>query len=546
MTSLFVTTEVNHRRTSRTLRRRLPLIVICALLLAAVGFGVGIVLPKSYTAVAEVILARPIAGPLLGATTSSNDAARAAATEFEVINSDTVLLPAQKAAGHDLSVTVSAITGTDVAQVAATATSAETAAKDANAYVKAYTDLRTGQLKAIYSGAVRSLAAQVSNVANAIKPLDAQVSAASSGGSSQLQLTLAVVGPARDALLKHKSELENRLDDLTLRNDVAGAAPQTAAAATPPPAPSTLKPALFAGLGLIGGLLLGVSLALGLERRRGRVYDEEDVRNAGVEVPLVASLPGGGSGSGILLGAAQTSPAAAAYRRAAAAMTMGLPPNAEYTLTVLPVDAASVTTTPACNLALALASLGRNVVLVDLDLDRPSLHRLFGIEGHIGLNTVLQGDMPVSEAVGQVRNCDLLLLPAGARVTGRSPNISKLPEVLDELRRNGHVLVLAAAATVASAIAITVLPLADTIALTASPGEVRTTQLSDAAEFLQGFGQSLSAILLVPPPQQHDRLKRGAKPPSPTPPSPTPPSPTPPPSAPPVPAPTSVEAVSDK
>lgn len=509
MSSLFATTEVNHRRTSRTLRRRLPVIIIAALLLAGVGAVVGTVLPKTYTASAKVIFARPIAGPLLGSTTSSNDAGRSAATELEVLNSDTVLLAAEKAVGHTVSATVSAVTGADVASVSATASTAAGAARDANAYVKAYTDLRSAQLNAIFKGAISTLQTQITNTDNAIKPLDAQVAAAATGTGTQLPTTLSVVGPARDALLKHKTDLLNRLDDLMLATGVADALPKVASAATPPGAPSTLKPALFAGLGLLGGLLLGVWLAMTLERRRSRVYDEEDVRNAGVEAPLVTSLPGGREGSKILLGAAQSSPVAAAYRRVAAALTMGLPPGANFTLTVLPVDAASSTTTPACNIALALAALGRNVVLVDLDLDHPTLHELFGIEGQIGLNNALQGDLPVIQAVGQVRNCELLLLPAGTPSPGRPPNISRLPAVLGELRNNGHVIVLAAASPVTSAIAISTLPLGDAIALTASPGEVRTSEFTEAAEFLRAFGRSLSAILLIPSQGRRRRERNG-------------------------------------
>lgn len=480
----------------RTLRRRMPAIICVALIFSAIGFGIGKIMPRSYTATAKVVLASPISVSLLGSSPSTVESARAAATELEILNSDPVVLATDKAVGHRISVSVSPVTNANVAVVSATANAGSRAVADADAYVKNYITLRTGQLSAIIKTATTSLQTEITATTAALKPLDDQVSAAS---STSLPAVLALIGPERDALLTHKSDLENRLADLTLRNVVADALPKVAAAATIPSASGPGKPPLFAVIGLVIGLLLGVGMAVVLERSLGRVHDEEDVRNAGVDAPMVVSLPASRKQSGILLGNAQSTPEAAAYRRVAAALTMGLAPGADHTLTVLPVHTQSSTAAQASNLALALASLGRSVALVDVDLDRPSLHELFGIEGRVGLNNVLQGELPLSEAVGQVRDCDLLLLPAGAPTAGRPPDVSRLPEILRELRPSANVIVLAAASTVTSAVAIAVLPFGDSIALTASRGVVHRSELAEAAEFLKAYGRSAAAVLLVPP-----------------------------------------------
>jgi capsular exopolysaccharide synthesis family protein len=56
----------------------------------------------------------------------------------------------------------------------------------------------------------------------------------------------------------------------------------------------------------------------------------------------------------------------------------------------------------AANLAAAVAQLGRKVVLVDGDLRRPQVHRLFGTGNEFGLSSVLTGDAPLQRCVQRV------------------------------------------------------------------------------------------------------------------------------------------------
>lgn len=55
-------------------------------------------------------------------------------------------------------------------------------------------------------------------------------------------------------------------------------------------------------------------------------------------------------------------------------------------------------TTISCNLAVAIASTGRKVLLIDADLRRPSVHRLFKIKAEHGLYELLKDEAPLTEA----------------------------------------------------------------------------------------------------------------------------------------------------
>lgn len=92
-------------------------------------------------------------------------------------------------------------------------------------------------------------------------------------------------------------------------------------------------------------------------------------------------------------------------------------------------------TTVACNLAIAVAEIGRKVLLIDGDLRRPRLHKVFGVGNSWGLSDVLWGGIqletaPISDLVRETEVSGLCLLPGrGNAVPSNlfySPRMSKL------------------------------------------------------------------------------------------------------------------------
>jgi MinD-like ATPase involved in chromosome partitioning or flagellar assembly len=100
------------------------------------------------------------------------------------------------------------------------------------------------------------------------------------------------------------------------------------------------------------------------------------------------------------------------------------------------------------NLAVTLATLGKRVAVIDLDLEGPGLHVIFGVgeeQVHATINDVLQNSRPVREAVIDLteklhlENGCLLFCPAGyrleeiLRMVDASFDIQRFRNVLDDL-----------------------------------------------------------------------------------------------------------------
>jgi capsular exopolysaccharide synthesis family protein len=97
-------------------------------------------------------------------------------------------------------------------------------------------------------------------------------------------------------------------------------------------------------------------------------------------------------------------------------------------------------TTVASNLALALAEIGRRVLLIDADLRRPRLHEIFEVPNAWGLTDVLEGRKAPAESDATVIETsypNLFLLPAGS-VPSNISAVLHSPVAMDFLKRMRH------------------------------------------------------------------------------------------------------------
>jgi capsular exopolysaccharide synthesis family protein len=70
-------------------------------------------------------------------------------------------------------------------------------------------------------------------------------------------------------------------------------------------------------------------------------------------------------------------------------------------------------TTVATNLAITMANSGKKVLLVDCNLNSPSLHKVFKVDNQVGLTTILNNEKYKGEVINKTSYYNLYLLTSG-------------------------------------------------------------------------------------------------------------------------------------
>ena len=162
-------------------------------------------------------------------------------------------------------------------------------------------------------------------------------------------------------------------------------------------------------LGLGFGLLIGLGLAFAAEALDRRVRTMEEVEEE-LGLPLLARLPSPPrrARQGIAMVDDPHGPYAEALRRLATNIVFSNPDRsaARMLMFTSALQQEGKSTTLA-NLGVALASVGNRVVLVDLDLRRPTLASLFRVHRLSGLTDVVVGRKSLDEALVRLELPDL-------------------------------------------------------------------------------------------------------------------------------------------
>lgn len=160
--------------------------------------------------------------------------------------------------------------------------------------------------------------------------------------------------------------------------------------ASVPERPIAPQQGLYILLGLTAGLGLGVGLAVLRHILDNRIAGEESISRV-TQAPVLGRLPAVRSGgrTSLIVGALSSSQLAEAIRQARTNIQFVAIPRGQRSFVITSALPGEGKTTSAINLALAHASAGRSVCLVDGDLRRPAIATLLGIEGAVGVTNVL-------------------------------------------------------------------------------------------------------------------------------------------------------------
>ncbi len=334
---------------------------------------------------------------------------------------------------------------------------AEMAALVANTFATEYTEIREGDAVAFFDSlrqiATEDVAALTVAIDQAyLERADLQEQradvAAAGGDTRQIDTAIADAGSSASSLSNQLRATENELREIEKQVRARRPAAEVLKAALTPSYPDGFSLRFLMVGGLFFGLIAGIITAFLLERLDTTAREDEDVALA-LGRTVLGSIPrlgvavrGAAANSLIMLstgGSARTHAAREAFRRLRSSVqflnsTAGV--NSILVTSSTPSEGKSMIS---ANLSIALAQNGSRVVLVNADMRRPTIERMFGIgTDRPGLSEYLNhtAELNAERAPG-IEN--LWIIPSGAATQnpGELLNSDRFEQLMKELDREG-------------------------------------------------------------------------------------------------------------
>jgi polysaccharide biosynthesis transport protein len=271
-------------------------------------------------------------------------------------------------------------------------------------------------------------------------------------GANVLAISCTMPHPAAAQRCAHavSQSYMNFRNDAGQPKSVANRDPWSVTLVTPaalPTKPSGLPVGVLLSLGAVIGLLLGIGTAYIKDRSDDRVRDRQDLEDCLGE-PVLAVVPRsrGAMQAATVYTSAPGSPAAESFRYLRTHIDPLVPADSAGGKVVLVSGAQrrEGRSSVACNLAVAMAHGGRNVLLVDADLRNPFLGDVFGVKNKAGLTEVLAGSASAADVTVSTGRPRLQLITAG-RDTGATAdvlNAGSLDRAIAQMRAEADVIVV--------------------------------------------------------------------------------------------------------
>ena len=270
-----------------------------------------------------------------------------------------------------------------------------------------------GQLQRTAASVRNAIRSDLTAAAGAERALTAQVNALKRATMSEQDRSVNYNLLAREADTNRSvyDALLQRYKELNAAAGVSTSNVSIIDEAEPPLGPSSPNLARNLILALLLGLVAAALLVFAAVQFDDAIRVPEDIE-AKLALPLLGVVPRSASEPEEALGDPK-SPLSEGYNALRAALlhstAEGIPP----VLLVTSAQPEEGKTTTSHAMALSLARLGKSVLLVDGDMRRPSIHRLFGIANERGLSSLLASLDPLESAVAESGEPHLTVLPSG-------------------------------------------------------------------------------------------------------------------------------------
>lgn len=383
----------------RVLRRGAWIVLLIGVLVTGAAVGISVRQEALYRASADVFLgSESLSSNLTQSVDGARDPERDIKTQAQLARVPAVAERAVAEANPDQGpqnlLDNSSVTSSgqaDILTFSVTAPGRQLATRSATAYAEAYTDYRRSIDTSALVEARERIEAQLAELREAGVSRTSRLYSTFEARRGELRTAEALRGSK--ALLVRPASIPSQIQPKPVRNGILGA---------------------------VLGLFLGIAIVLLRDALNTRVHSEEEVQER-LGLPLLAripTLPGATRASGDLT--MLTDPRAVhaeAFRVLATNLEFSNIDRGARTIMVTSADRSEGKSTTLVNLAAAFARRGQRVVLADLDLRRPTIASLFGLDREPGATDVALGRVPLEQALVRVPLMDLVT-PAESSTNG--------------------------------------------------------------------------------------------------------------------------------
>ncbi len=247
---------------------------------------------------------------------------------------------------------------------------------------------------------------------------------------SKLQQEITELPPAST----ERATLQQSLQKLGELRAVAGGGANIIGLATPPQAPSSMSLSTTVIIGVLVGLALAFSLVFVLESIDRRIKSVEEFE-AEYRASVIAAIP---QTAFRFPRASEREEGLEPFRILRSALDFAAVTRQLDTLLVTSAVSSEGKTTVAVDLAHAIALTGRQTVLIELDLRRPTLAVQLGLSGHGGLTAALTNGDPVGdllvEPFAELPNFSVLTAGRLPQKPSELLGAPQIAELISELR----------------------------------------------------------------------------------------------------------------
>jgi len=248
-------------------------------------------------------------------------------------------------------------------------------------------------------------------------------------------------------------------------------------------------------LGFILGVVVAAIYVLGRENLFELVRTPDDVTSR-LHQPVLGAVPASQDVMGML--GDPKSPVSEALSSIRTNLSLSSSSGMPKSLMVTSTQAGEGKSTVCYGLAQSLAKLGRSVVIIDTDIRRPNVHRLFGVKNSFGASNVLTGSATLDDVIqhGLAPNIDVIVagpIPPDPSELLASDTLSR---TIAELRgRYDHVMI-DSAPVLGLADAPLVATNVDGVVFVVESARTSVRGVQNALARLEGTGATLLGVVL--------------------------------------------------